>query len=547
MDRNIYFKEWIHNWNWGMRTALFLILMFTIVQFSLFSLTQNYVVSYFGAQPEDVTFSIQVTYISLLFTLPLQIRFLNYFNTKKYLITVLLVGIILNLLSMKTTEIEVFILLRFLQGMIISFIAGGMLTFIFSRLHEEKKMAVGYSVFYGTLLGSSVVAGAPSAWIIDNTDWKMIYYVVILFQIISIIIVFLIFKSDRTEKKYPLYQIDWKAYLILGSGMFAVAYCMVYGPKKYWFEDKSIVYSFFLAIFLISIFVLRQINSKRPIIHFSIFKSKKFCLGLVFLALFYGLKDTINLVYNYVSVINQWSNYEYIELAFVNISGMALTMYIASQLVAKKKFPIHYFLILGFGLMLAFNFWMYEIISPGLNFSDLVIPIFLQGASSGMLFVPIATFILSSVPIHTGISGSLVGGSVRFFTTLNSFAGYYTLQLFYNQHYKEQFLSHLTPYDFVYEERNSSTIQSFISKGFTSQESVSLANSNMMKSVTIQTQLLTNQTIFLGVSYVLIGIIFIVFSNLMYKKIVPKKKNAIKMEENLTAQNPELQQIKKYF
>lgn len=541
MDKNIYFKNWIHNWNWGMRTALFLILMFTIIQFSLFSLTQNYVVSYFGAQPEDVTFSIQVTYISLLFTLPLQIRFLNYFNTKKYLITVLLIGIILNLLSMKTTEIEIFILLRFLQGMIISFIAGGMLTFIFSRLHEEKKMAVGYSVFYGTLLGSSVVAGAPSAWIIDNTDWKMIYYVVILFQIISILIVFLIFKSEREHKKYPLYQIDWKAYLILGSGMFAVAYCLVYGPKHYWFDDKSIVYSFFLAIILISLFVLRQLNSKRPIIHFSIFKSKRFVIGLFFLALFYGLKDTINLVYNYVSVINQWSNYDYIELAAVNISGMALTMYIASQLVAKKKFPIHYFLISGFGLMLAFNFWMYKIISPGLDFSDLMVPIFLQGASSGMLFVPIATFILSSVPVHTGISGSLVGGTVRFFTTLNSFAGYYTLQLFYNQHYKEQFLKYLTPYDLNYVERNSSTVQSFISKGFTTQESVSLANSSVLKSVTTQTQLLTNQTIFLGVSYTLSAIILAVLSHLIYRKLILTQRKSKLFNKNITTQNIEIQ------
>lgn len=524
MDKNIYFKEWIHNWNWGMRTALFLILMFTIIQFSLFSLTQNYVVSYFGAQPEDVTFSIQVTYVSLLLTLPLQIRLLNYFNTKKYLISTLLAGIILNLLSMKTTEIEVFILLRFLQGIIISFIAGGMLTFIFSRLHEKKKLAVGYSVFYGTLLGSSVVAGAPSAWIIDNTDWKMIYYVVILFQIISIIIVFLIFKSEREHKKYPLHQIDWKAYVVLGLGMLAVAYCMVYGPKHYWFEDKSIVYSFFLGIFFISLFVLRQINSKRPIIHFSIFKSKKFLMGLIFLAFFYGLKDTINLVYNYVSVINQWSNYEYIKLALVNILGMALTMYLASQLIAKQKFPIHFFLILGFGLMLGFNYWMYEIISPGLDFSDLVIPIFLQGASSGMLFVPIATFILSSVPVHTGISGSLVGGTVRFFTTLNSFAGYYTLQLFYNQHYKEQFLSHLTPYDLNYIERNSDAIQSFISKGFTSQESVSLANSSMLKSVSTQTQLLTNQTIFLGVSYALVAIIFIVLVHFICRKVMRNQK-----------------------
>ena len=524
MDKNIYFKEWIHNWNWGVRSALFLILLFTIVQFSLFSLTQNYVVSYFGAQPEDVTFSIQVTYISLLLTLPLQLRFLNYFNTKKYLISTLLFGIILNLISMKTTEIEVFIVIRFLQGIVISFIAGGMLTFIFTRLHDEKKMAVGYSVFYGTLLGSSVVAGAPSAWVIDNMDWKMIYYVVILFQIASVIIIYLIFKPEREHTKYPLYQIDWKAYVILGSGMFSVAYFMVYGPKHYWFDDKLIVFSFFSGIFLLALFVLRQINSKRPIIDFSIFKSRKFIAGLIFLALFYGLKDTLNLVYSYVSTINNWSNYDYIELACINILGMALTMYMASQLVAKKKFPLHFFLITGFGLMLFFNFWMYCIISPGLNLNDLMIPVFLQGASSGMLFVPIATFILSSVPVKTGISGSLIAGNMRFFATLNSFAGYYTLQLFYNQHYKEQFLSHLTPYDVTYTERNSSAIQTYLSKGFTSQEAISLANSTIMKSVTTQAQLLTSQTIFLGASYALIVIIIIILSHVFYRKFYKRKK-----------------------
>ncbi len=221
-------------------------------------------------------------------------------------------------------------------------------------------------------------------------------------------------------------------------------------------------------------------------------------------------------------------------MACVNILGMALTMYIASQLVAKKKFPIHFFLITGFGLMLAFNFWMYKIISPGLDFSDLLLPIFLQGASSGMLFIPIATFILSSVPINTGISGSLIGGNVRFFTTLNSFAGYYTLQLFYNQHYKEQLLSHLTPYDLAYNERNSGAIQSFISKGFTSQEAITLADSSIMKSVATQAQLLTYQTLFLGVSYALISIILVVSIHLLYKKYSKYQKHKIKFKEKKT-------------
>lgn len=518
MDKNVYFREWIHKWTWGMRTALFLILLFAILQFSLFSLTQNYVVSYFGAQPEDITFSIQVTYISLLFTLPIQIRFLNYFNTRKYLTTVLLCGILLNLVLMNTTDVSIFIILRFFQGMIISFMAGAMLNLIFSRLHEHKKQVVGYSVFYGTLLGSSVAAGAPSAWIIDNMDWNMIYYIVIASQVLSILIVFFIFTKKTHHKRIPLYQIDWKSYVVLATAMLMVAYFMVYGPKHYWFQDKLITYSFILAIFLLAMFIYRQAKTKRPIIDFSIFKSKKFIAGLFLLAFFYGLKDTINLVYSQISAIAQWPNYQYIELAVVNISGMAIAMYFASQLIVSKKFTIRFFLITGFGLMLAFNLWMYNIISPDLAFTDLVIPLFLQGAASGMLFVPIATFILSNVPVHTGLSGSLVAGHVRLFTTLNSFAGYYTLQLFYNQHYKEQFLARLTPYDDVYNDATASAIQSYITKGYAAQDAAVLARAGIMKSITIQSQLLTSQTIFLIVACVLGVIIASVFAWALIKK-----------------------------
>ena len=512
MDKNVYFREWIHNWNWGMRTALFLILMFSILQFSLFSLTQNYVISYFGAQSEDVTFSIQVTYISLLFTLPIQVRFLNYFNTRKYLIVSLLFGIIINLLLMGAKDIQTFIILRFLLGMAISLIAGAMLTLIFSRLHDDKKQAVGYSVFYGTLLGSSVFAGVPSAWVIDNMDWKMIYYIAILSQVVSIIIVFIIILPEPKHKKIPLYQIDWKAYVPLAAGMVSVAFVMVYGAKNYWFEDRSIVYALLFAILSLVLFTIRQINSKRPIIHFSIFKSPKFITGLFLLAFFYGFKDTINLVYSYINTTAQWSAYDYMKLAACNVSGMAIAMYTASQLIQNKRFGIRFFLITGFGSMLAFNYWMYLIISPDLSFTDLMLPIFLQGLSLGLLFVPIATFILSTVPIHTGISGSLVAGNVRFFTTLNSFTGYYTLQLFYNQHYKEQFLNHLTPDDTAYTERLSILTQSYISKGYSAAESAVLSQGSIMQSVKTQSQLLTNQSIFLlvaGLLGVLIAVVVV--------------------------------------
>ncbi|WP_116787197.1 MFS transporter [Flavobacterium psychrotrophum] len=500
MDKNIYFREWIHNWTWGTRAAIFIILLVSILQFSLFSLTQNYVVSYFGAQPEDITFSIQVTYVSLLAFLPLQIKLLNYFNTRKYLICVLMMGIVLNLIIMKVTDVNYFIVLRFFQGVTISMIAGAMLTLIFTRLHNEKKQAVGYSVYYGTLLASSVAAGAPSAWIIDNTDWRMIYYIVILFQVLSIIIAFFVFTKERLHRQQPLYQIDWKAYIIMASLMLSVAYFMVYGPRKYWFESREITYCFMLILALLYLFIYREVKTKRPIVHFSIFRSPKFVAGLFLLALFYGFKDTISLIYNHISNVSQWPNYQYVALAACNITGMGIAMYAASQLVMRRRHTLHFFLIGGFGSMCAFNYWMYRIISTDMSFEDLALPIFLHGVACGILFMPIATFILSKVPVNTGISGTLVAGNVRFFSTLHSFAGFYTLQLFFNQHYKEQFLAHLTPYDSVYNEANDTAIQQFLSKGYALQDATNMARATIAKQMAVQSQLLTSQAIFLLVA-----------------------------------------------
>ncbi len=88
----------------------------------------------------------------------------------------------------------------------------------------------------------------------------------------------------------------------------------------------------------------------------------------------------------------------------------------------------------------AFNMWMSFLLTPDLSFTDLLLPVFVQGAASGLLFVPIMIFVLSSAPASTGITGLVIAACTRFTATLNSFAGFYNLQLYFNQYFKEGFL-----------------------------------------------------------------------------------------------------------
>src|SRR5690606_9659605 len=103
-----YFKAWISGKNIGVLMLLLFILFTGMAQFASFALIQFHVMSYFGAQSEDVSLAFQMTYVGILATLPLQFRLLNRFDTRNYLLVVLILGILLNLGCAFTASFEVF-------------------------------------------------------------------------------------------------------------------------------------------------------------------------------------------------------------------------------------------------------------------------------------------------------------------------------------------------------------------------------------------------------------------------------------------------------
>src|SRR5690349_3442211 len=105
MKTQLHLKPWLANWSLGLRIVLFLILLSALVQFVAFSLNQTYILSYFGAQPEDITFSIQITYVGILASLPILLRFSQYFEMKVILVSALMLSILLSIASLLTTDL----------------------------------------------------------------------------------------------------------------------------------------------------------------------------------------------------------------------------------------------------------------------------------------------------------------------------------------------------------------------------------------------------------------------------------------------------------
>jgi DHA2 family multidrug resistance protein len=495
--KSVYFKDWITGWHWGVRIALFLILLSGLVQLGLFVLTQSYMVAYLGAQPEDIQFAVMSTYAGIITVIPVQFRFFRYFQTRSYLLVSIMLAIVLNWACLYCQDINLFLMIRFLQGIVTGNVIVFALLLIFSRLPSDRVQTIAPAVFYGTLLSNTVLIGLLSGVIVESADWKVTYYYLIVFQLLTLLITLLMLKRSSVHKRYPLYQIDWSGMVIFACSALALAYTIIYGSKYYWFADPRIRYSTIVTVVGASLFLYRQHIIKRPVVHLAVFKSRDFLIGVCLLAIYYGSKDSVNLIYNYGGGVLKWSTLQVIELALCNIVGMVILLVFAVRLMLAEKVAIKILLLTGFGLMGAVNMWMSFLLTPDLSFTDLFLPVFMQGAASGLLFVPIMIYVLSSAPKYTGTTGLVIAACTRFTATSNSFAGFYNLQLYFNQYFKQGFLSYLTSDNQNTIVRLNAYRSLYTSKGFTYDQASSLANAAIWQSLTQQSQLLTNRAVFM--------------------------------------------------
>jgi len=523
MNPQLHVRPWLACLVLGPRIVLFLILLSAFIQFVAFSLNQVYILSYFGAQPEDITFSIQLSYVGILASLPIIFRFVRYFEMKNIMLVMLMVGIVLCIAILNTTNIILFFIIRFFQGAVVASIAICIRLEITGFLHKaETQQIFGSSIFYGTILCSNVLIGLAAANIEINGSFIELYRYLALYLVFILVLVLLSFKNKTGMRPYPLYQIDWIGACFFILGAISLAYTIIYGSKYYWFTDYRIRVSALLCIIGSLLFIWRELTVKRPGMDLSVFKYPRFLAGMVLMALYYGTKESVNLIYGYTSNILQWSPVHVIYLGLASVAGIVIFMVIMAQLLVRKKVTIPGLFILGFSMLLLYHLWVYFIFTPDLSYQDLMLPVFFQGASSGILFVPIMLMMLISVPPSTGITGLVVAAYARFVTLLNVSAGFYNLQLKYNQLYKEGFLRHLTNTDEQTTERLEGFRQLYLSKGFSPDQAAALASSSLTREMNVQGQLLTNRAVFLFIAIIvmiILAILLIVYFIGLYKKL----------------------------
>lgn len=434
------FKPWVPEWL--IRVTIFLVLLPALGIFALYFSNGAETAGYYGMEPADVQYSVVLMYAMLVAFLPVDDRLVKYMKPRPYLLIGAVVNTLTCFICASSRNISVFMICRFIQGVMCAPFCSICLHMIFSRLRSDRARVIGYSVFYGSLQISIPGGALFCSWLLYYVEFNQLFYFLVLLEVPGILLLLMITNNVRLRKKFPLYQLDWPSAFLYAVLLCIAGYIFVYGQQLNWFSNPQLCWLLLIALISGTLFCVRQFSLKRPLLNLRLFRFAGFRNGLLLLVAYYVFKGTTGHVYAYLQGVLQVDPVHLTPVWVSNIAGIVAGVVVASRLVLNQT-DTRRILCCGFLSLLLFHIWMYFLFSRVANTSQFLAPMWIQGFGTGALFVPIVMYVVGTVPAAMAGSVSFIGIAARFtgFCGSLAFANYFQLyarSIHYNK-FREQF------------------------------------------------------------------------------------------------------------
>jgi EmrB/QacA subfamily drug resistance transporter len=267
----------------------------------------------------------------------------------------------------------------------------------------------------GTAMGTVglVIGFAPalgpviSGWLIEQYPWRSLFYVVLPFAILNIIIAYFVMKNV-TEQTYP--KVDVLSIILSTFGFGGLLFGFSTAGNVGW-TDTTVVLSLAIGAVSLTIFILRQLKLKQPILEFRVLKNKIFTISTIIgMVAFIGLIGAETILPIYMQTM---AGFTALQTGLMILPG-ALIMGFMSPINGRifDKFGARYLVITGLTLLTVTSF-LYTTLTPetSLSFITTVFAIRMFGIS--MVMMPATTAGLNQLPRKLIPHGSAMTNTMR--------------------------------------------------------------------------------------------------------------------------------------
>ncbi|HEY7189937.1 MAG TPA: DHA2 family efflux MFS transporter permease subunit [Vicinamibacterales bacterium] len=400
---------------WIVAIAVMFATFMEVLDTTVVNVSLPHIASSMAATTEEATWALTSYLVANAIILPLTGWLASVLGRKRLLMVSTAGFTVASVLCGLAPNLPSLVLFRILQGA-----TGGALqplsqaVLLESFKPEERGRAMGFwglGVVVAPILGP-VVGG----WLTENYTWRWVFYINIPFGIASLIMTRL-FVFDPPYLRRESRGIDYWGMGMLVVGIGALQYVLDKGQQDDWFSSRVILTLSILSAIALTALIVQQLRSKNPLVDLRLFKDRTYAVG-VFLMTVLGfvLYGSLVLLPIMLQTLFGYPSLEAGEAMVPRGIGSLIMMPVVGILTGKLD--ARKLLAVGLTIGGVTLLWMGQL-NLRAGYWDLFWPQFIQGAGMALLFVPLTTVSMSTIPQERmGYATSLfnlmrnIGGSI---------------------------------------------------------------------------------------------------------------------------------------
>ena len=398
---------------WIVATAVMLSTFMEVLDTTVVNVSLPHIAGSLSATVEESTWALTSYLVANAIILPLTGWLANYFGRKRLLLMSTVGFTSASFLCGLAPSLPFLILFRIVQGACgggLQPLSQAVLLEAFPPQQRGKAMGFwGLGIVVAPMLGP-VLGG----WLTDSYSWRWVFYINIPIGILSIIMTRL-FIFDPPYIKRPTTGIDTWGIGFLALGVGALQILLDKGQQEDWFQSDWITGLTVVSVAAFAAFLIREFTVRHPVVNLRVLRERTYSMG-VFLITVLGfvLYGSLVLLPIFLQTLLGYPALQAGIAMAPRGFGSFLAMPVVGILVARSD-PRK---LLTMGLFIASLtlFWLSRL-NLEVGYWDVAWPQFIQGISLGLLFVPLTTITMSSVPVHE------MGNATSIFNLMRNIGG----------------------------------------------------------------------------------------------------------------------------
>jgi EmrB/QacA subfamily drug resistance transporter len=304
-----------------------------------------------------------------------------------------------------STTAGVLIAARIVQGAGAAIAMPLTLTLITEAFPVEKRgAAIG---IWGGVSGLGVAAGPVlGGAIVQGLSWHWIFWL----NVPVGLVVAALSAVKLKESRGPRPSLDLPGLLLVGAGMFALTWAPVKAPVVGW-GSGQVVGALVAGIALLAGFVAWERRAAHPMLPIGYFRNRGF-MSVNFVA-FFQFISLLGSLFMVTQLFQIGLGYSPLGAGLRILVWMAMPMLVAPPAGAlADRFGNKPFMMAGLALQGIGLGWLAAVVSPGVGYGPLVLPLVVSGIGISLCFPTVANAVVGSVPIED--SGIAAGTNSAF-------------------------------------------------------------------------------------------------------------------------------------